>query len=87
MAAKIIDGNAIAAEVRAETARGIEKLKALGKPVHLTAILVGATPAAELYAQRQADGCRAIGIEYTLLKNHFPCFQFADGFKIFHNET
>ena len=67
MAAKIIDGNAIAAEVRAETARGIEKLKALGKPVHLTAILVGATPAAELYAQRQADGCRAIGIEYTLL--------------------
>ena len=67
MAARIIDGNTIAATVKTETAAGITKLKQAGKPVHLTAIIVGATPAAEIYADRQAEGCRAIGIDYTLL--------------------
>jgi methylenetetrahydrofolate dehydrogenase (NADP+)/methenyltetrahydrofolate cyclohydrolase len=28
---------------------------------------VGATPAGELYAQRQAEACRAVGIDYSLL--------------------
>src|SRR5688500_17483520 len=65
--AQLIDGNAIAANVRAEVGAGIAKLKAMGKPVHLVAMLVGGTPAAELYASRQAEGCRAIGIDYTLL--------------------
>lgn len=67
MAATIIDGNAIASQVRAEVGAGIATLKAMGKPVHLVAMLVGGTPAAELYASRQAEGCRAIGIDYTLL--------------------
>lgn len=67
MAATIIDGNAIANDVRAEVSARIAALKAMGKPVHLVAMLVGGTPAAELYAARQADGCRAIGIDYTLL--------------------
>ncbi|HEX8325285.1 MAG TPA: bifunctional 5,10-methylenetetrahydrofolate dehydrogenase/5,10-methenyltetrahydrofolate cyclohydrolase [Tepidisphaeraceae bacterium] len=68
MAATLIDGTALAAKVKAQTATGIAHLRSLGKPVHLVAILVGGTPAAELYAQRQADGCRAIGIDYTLLE-------------------
>jgi methylenetetrahydrofolate dehydrogenase (NADP+) / methenyltetrahydrofolate cyclohydrolase len=66
MAARIIDGVAIAAKVKEETAAGIARLKAAGHPVHLTAVLVGATPAAEIYANRQAEACRAIGIDYTL---------------------
>ena len=37
-------------------------------PGHLTAILVGATPAGELYAQRQAEACRAVAIDYELVK-------------------
>ena len=66
MAAALIDGIALAAKWKAETAAGIAQLRALGKPVHLVAVLVGGTPAAELYADRQAAGCRAIGIDYTL---------------------
>src|SRR5206468_1043715 len=31
-------------------------------------ILVGGTPAGELYAQRQSEACRAAGIEYELVK-------------------
>lgn len=64
----LIDGQAAAAKVRADTKAGIEHLRSLGKPVHLVAVLVGGTPAAVLYAQRQAEGCRAIGIDYTLLE-------------------
>jgi methylenetetrahydrofolate dehydrogenase (NADP+)/methenyltetrahydrofolate cyclohydrolase len=64
MPASLIDGLALAARtkelVQARVAR-------LGRPVHLTAILVGATSAGELYAQRQGEGCRALGIEYELL--------------------
>lgn len=67
MPASVIDGTAIAARSRAETADGIARLKAAGHPVHLVAVIVGATPAAEIYANRQAEACRAIGIEYTLL--------------------
>lgn len=66
MAALLIDGTALAAKVKADTAAGISALRAMNKPVHLVALLVGGTPAAELYAQRQAEGCRAIGIDYTL---------------------
>lgn len=67
MSATIIDGTAIAARVRQQTAEGIARLKQAGHPVHLVAVIVGATPAAEIYAQRQAEACRAIGIEYNLL--------------------
>lgn len=70
MAATLIDGTAVADGVKREVAARIAALRAGGHPVHLTAILVGATPAAELYANRQAEGCRAIGIDYTLL--HLP---------------
>jgi methylenetetrahydrofolate dehydrogenase (NADP+)/methenyltetrahydrofolate cyclohydrolase len=65
MAGILIDGvelaNSIKQEVRARVA-------ALNKPVQLTAVLVGATQAAELYACRQADACAAVGIQYHLLK-------------------
>ena len=39
----------------------------LGRPVYLTAVLVGETAAGELYAQRQRDACKAVGIEYELI--------------------
>lgn len=70
MAAKIIDGIAFANQVKQDVAARTAQLKASGHAVHLTAILVGVTPGAELYAERQGQGCRAQGIDYTLLK--FP---------------
>jgi len=68
MPAELIDGSALAAQIKKEVAQGVESLKAKGKPVHLTAILVGSTPAGELYALRQGEACQAVGINYQLLK-------------------
>lgn len=67
MPARLIDGVAIAQQVKDEIVRRASELKSQGRPVHLVAILVGGTPAGELYAQRQAESCRAVGVEYTLL--------------------
>ena len=64
MAATLIDGIALADAIKQDVRA---RAAALGRPVHLTAILVGATQAAELYARRQADACRAVGINYELL--------------------
>ncbi len=66
MAAKIIDGTALAAKVKSEVQAGVTALAQQGHQVHLTAILVGSSPAAELYAKRQGETCAAIGIAYEL---------------------
>ncbi len=68
MAATIIDGTAIAAVTKAQVAQRVEQLKRQGRKVHLTAILVGASPAGELYARRQGEACTAVGIGYELRK-------------------
>src|SRR3954469_10314591 len=68
--AQIIDGAAFAAAIRQDVAARVAALKAAGRNVNLTALLVGGTPDGELYAQRQGEGCRALGVDYTLLK--FP---------------
>jgi methylenetetrahydrofolate dehydrogenase (NADP+)/methenyltetrahydrofolate cyclohydrolase len=67
MPATLIDGVAFANQIKQDVAARVSALKAAGKPVHLVALLVGATPGAELYARRQGEGCRALGIDYTLL--------------------
>jgi methylenetetrahydrofolate dehydrogenase (NADP+)/methenyltetrahydrofolate cyclohydrolase len=66
MAAKVIDGSALAEQVRREVADRVRALKDKGRNVHLTAVLVGSTPAGELYADRQRQACQAVGIDYEL---------------------
>ena len=66
--AQVIDGTAIAQQVKSAVARRVAEFNALWGRVHLTAILVGASHAGELYAQRQGEACGAVGIEYDLLK-------------------
>jgi methylenetetrahydrofolate dehydrogenase (NADP+)/methenyltetrahydrofolate cyclohydrolase len=66
MPAKIIDGAAIAAATRADVTERIARLREKGRAVSLTAILVGSTPAGELYAERQRQACQAVGIGYEL---------------------
>src|SRR5688500_11891256 len=68
MPAQILDGVALAEASRAETRRRAEALRAAGKPVRLVAVLVGEPPGAVVYANRQAESCRAVGIEYDLLQ-------------------
>jgi methylenetetrahydrofolate dehydrogenase (NADP+) / methenyltetrahydrofolate cyclohydrolase len=64
--AKIIDGAALAAAVKQRVQKRVGELAASGKSVSLAAILIGSTPAGELYARRQAEACGAVGINYSL---------------------
>lgn len=66
MPAKIIDGTALAQQVKAHVHARVQELTAAGQPVHLAALLIGGSHAAELYAQRQRETCHALGIGYTL---------------------
>jgi len=67
MSATVIDGAAIAREIKADVQRRVDALRAQGKSVRLAALLVGATPSGELYAQRQAESCKAVGVDYQLI--------------------
>lgn len=67
MSADLIDGSAIAAELKRQVQQRSAELSVAGRRVHLTALLVGSTPAGELYAQRQGEACRAVGFDYELL--------------------
>jgi methylenetetrahydrofolate dehydrogenase (NADP+)/methenyltetrahydrofolate cyclohydrolase len=67
MPAQIIDGSALAEKIKQEVTAKVEQFTLRGKAVHLTAILVGSTHAGELYAQRQGEACKAVGINYQLL--------------------
>ncbi len=66
----LIDGRALAEVSRAETAERVAKLREAGRPPKLVAILCGESNGggAEVYAQRQAESCRAVGIDYDLLR-------------------
>ena len=66
MAAKLIDGKALAATVKDQVLADVKKLSAAGYPVTLAAILVGHSPAALVYAENQARTCREMGIAYKL---------------------
>jgi methylenetetrahydrofolate dehydrogenase (NADP+) / methenyltetrahydrofolate cyclohydrolase len=66
MSAQIIDGTALAAKVRAEIAQRVRTLRDRGAPIKLVAVLVGGTPAGEIYAQKQQSTCAEVGIDYEL---------------------
>ncbi|MCJ7701335.1 MAG: bifunctional methylenetetrahydrofolate dehydrogenase/methenyltetrahydrofolate cyclohydrolase FolD [Anaerolineales bacterium] len=70
MTAKIIDGKAIAKEVREQAARDVAALVADGyAPPGLATVLVGEDPASEVYVGMKQRTCAKLGIEsfgYTL---------------------
>ncbi len=68
MAAKIIDGKALAEQVKQDVRRNVAMLAERGLKPHLTAVLVGAAPEAELYAAGQGRACEAVGVRYELKK-------------------
>jgi len=64
MTAKIIDGKAIAAEIRKEVAKGVEALIAAGGPrPGLATVLVGQDPASQTYVRMKRKACEEVGIE------------------------
>lgn len=64
MTAMVIDGKAIAAELRKEVAKGVEQLVATGTiPPGLATVLVGENPASQTYIRMKRKACAEVGIE------------------------
>jgi 5,10-methylene-tetrahydrofolate dehydrogenase/methenyl tetrahydrofolate cyclohydrolase len=64
MTAKIIDGKAIAQELRESVAKGVEELVASGGPrPGLATVLVGEDPASHTYVRMKRKACEEVGIE------------------------
>ena len=66
MTAKIIDGEAIAAEVRNEVKVGVDELKASGITPCLAAVLVGDVPASQVYVRTKRKACEHVGLSSVL---------------------
>lgn len=64
MTAKIIDGRAIADDLRKDIAKGVEELIAAGGPrPGLATVLVGENPASQTYVRMKQKACAEVGIE------------------------
>ena len=64
----IIDGKALATELKKEIALEVQELKKQGKVPHLAAILVGDNPASQAYVRNKVKSCDEVGFESTLIK-------------------
>ena len=66
MTAQLIDGKALAAQIRAEVAGRTAALKARGIQPHLAIILVGDNPASQVYVNSKAADSEQTGLKATL---------------------
>ena len=66
MTARIIDGKALAADVRAEVARRVAALKARGVQPTLAVILVGDNLASQTYVRHKGSDCESVGMRFIL---------------------
>jgi methylenetetrahydrofolate dehydrogenase (NADP+)/methenyltetrahydrofolate cyclohydrolase len=66
MAARIIDGNAIAEQIKRTLSAQAAELAATGASPRLVAVQVGANPSSRIYTNAQAQECAKVGIEYRL---------------------
>jgi len=62
MPATILDGNKIAAEIRAEAAAAVRSMSAAGIAPGLAVVLVGNNPASEIYVRGKVKSCEEVGI-------------------------
>lgn len=68
MAAQIIDGKRIAAEIREELMKEVESLKEVGCTPGLAVILVGENPASMSYVRSKEKACDKMGIHTETLR-------------------
>ena len=68
--ARIIDGKAVAAAIRAECKARVEALKQKGVVPGLAVILVGSDPASALYVRNKIRACEEVGIKSV--RHQFP---------------
>lgn len=62
MSAQLLDGNKIAAEIKAEVAAEVKALAEGGLRPGLAAVLVGNNPASEIYVRSKIKACEELGI-------------------------
>jgi methylenetetrahydrofolate dehydrogenase (NADP+)/methenyltetrahydrofolate cyclohydrolase len=66
---KLIDGKAVAAEIKKEIAEEVKRMKAEGaKTPHLAAVLVGHDGASETYVANKVKTCEELGFKSTLVR-------------------
>lgn len=69
MPATLIDGKALATQIKAEIAQEVQQLTAEGhRPPHLAAILVGHDGGSETYVRNKVLACEACGFDSTLIR-------------------
>lgn len=66
MAAQLIDGNALAEQIKADLVQKISELKVQGIYPTLAVILVGDDPASQIYVTHKVKDCAQVGIESRL---------------------
>ncbi|NQW80176.1 MAG: bifunctional methylenetetrahydrofolate dehydrogenase/methenyltetrahydrofolate cyclohydrolase FolD [Polaromonas sp.] len=66
MTAQLIDGNALSAQLRADVARRAAALKAKGITPGLAVILVGDSPASQVYVRNKVKACQDNGLHSVL---------------------
>jgi methylenetetrahydrofolate dehydrogenase (NADP+)/methenyltetrahydrofolate cyclohydrolase len=65
--ARVLDGTAIAAEIKAEVRTEVERLALQGIRPGLAAVLVGHVPASEIYVRSKVKTCEALGLFSELI--------------------
>ena len=66
MTAQLIDGNALSSELRADVARRAAVLRSKGVIPGLAVILVGDSPASQVYVRNKVKGCNDNGLHSVL---------------------
>jgi methylenetetrahydrofolate dehydrogenase (NADP+) / methenyltetrahydrofolate cyclohydrolase len=65
--ARVLDGTAIAAQIKAEVRDEVERLAKQGIRPGLAAVLVGHVPASEIYVRSKVKTCEALGLYSDLI--------------------
>lgn len=68
MAAKVIDGRALARRVRTELKGRVERLQERGVRPGLAVVLVGDNPASKVYVSQKIQACAAVGVRSEVLQ-------------------
>jgi len=67
MSAQILDGKAVAAEVREQVRQEVERRSAAGqRPPGLVVVLVGENPASQVYVRNKQKACETVGFHSEL---------------------
>jgi methylenetetrahydrofolate dehydrogenase (NADP+)/methenyltetrahydrofolate cyclohydrolase len=70
MAAKVVDGKALAARIRQELALAARELSAAGVQPGLAVVLVGEDPASQVYVRNKTRACQEAG--FRTFDHHLP---------------